>query len=85
VLLMAEQRQRVSEAHTARSLSFIKDLSIRIDREPVETVTMSVARHQLSVYDAAYMELALRQILPLASLDGSLIKAARTEGVTVFK
>lgn len=53
VLLMAERRQRVSEAQTARSLSYIKELNIRIDREPVETMTMSVARnHKLSAYDS---------------------------------
>ena len=86
VLLMAERRQRVSDAQTARSLSYISEFNIRIDREPVETMTMCVARHpKLSVYDAPYLKLELRQILPLATLDGSLIKAARTEGVALFE
>ncbi len=43
---------------------------------------MSLARlHRLSVYDAAYLELALRQECPLATLDGDLIKATKAEKV----
>ncbi len=85
VLLMAERKGRVSEAQTARSISFIKELAIRIDRDPVDTLTMSLARHhQLTIYDAAYLELAVRQVLPLATLDGALAQAARAEGVALI-
>ena len=85
MLLIAERKVRLSEAQTARSLSFIKELNIRIDREPVETLTMSLARHhRLTVYDAAYLELAVRQVLPLATLDRDLNKAARAEGVALI-
>ena len=41
-------------------------------------------RHNLSAYDAAFLELATRQALPLASLDAGLLKAAKKAGVTVF-
>jgi predicted nucleic acid-binding protein len=41
-------------------------------------------RHRLTVYDAAYLELALREHLPLATLDASLAAAARQEGVTIL-
>lgn len=37
--------------------------------------------YRLSVYDAAYLELALRRDLPLATLDGALLQAARISGV----
>lgn len=41
--------------------------------------------HALSGYDAAYLELAIRQRLPLATLDEDLQKAARTAGVELFQ
>lgn len=41
-------------------------------------------RHGLTAYDAAYLELALREGLPLATLDNELKKAARAEGVRLF-
>lgn len=43
---------------------------------------MSLDRHhRLTVYDAAYLQLAVRQVLPLATLDRDLTRAARAEGV----
>ncbi len=41
------------------------------------------ARYRLTAYDAAYLDLALRLGLPLATLDADLKKAAQAEGVTV--
>ena len=40
--------------------------------------------HGLTIYDAAYLELALRLAVPLASIDKALIRAAETEGVQVL-
>ena len=46
---------------------------------------MTLARHRrLTVYDAAYLELALRHAVPLATLDQALANAARAEGVAVI-
>jgi hypothetical protein len=46
---------------------------------------MALARkHRLTVYDAGYLELALRQDLPLATLDADLIDAARAEAVPLI-
>jgi predicted nucleic acid-binding protein len=42
-------------------------------------------RHGLTVYDAAYLDLALREGLPLASLDNALCKAAENSGVAMFQ
>jgi predicted nucleic acid-binding protein len=38
-------------------------------------------RHRLTVYDAAYLELAQREVAPLATLDDALTRAAKAEGV----
>ncbi|MBL8291700.1 MAG: type II toxin-antitoxin system VapC family toxin [Bryobacterales bacterium] len=42
-------------------------------------------RHGLTVYDAAYLDLALRAGLPLASLDNALCNAARRCGVGLIQ
>jgi predicted nucleic acid-binding protein len=41
-------------------------------------------RHKLTAYDAAYLELALREGLALATLDAALIQAAKAEGVELI-
>ena len=82
VLWMAERRKRLSNFQTTRSLNFIGKLAIQTHRQPDENLTMSLARrHKLSFYDASYLELAQRQVLPLATLDSELVRAARAEKV----
>ncbi len=82
VLLMAERRKRISEAHVARFLKYLSELPIEVDRDPNEGLVLSLARtHRLSVYDAVYLELAQRKALPLATLDMALINAARAEKI----
>jgi len=66
------------------ALAEFSQTSVAIDREPDETVIIDLARrHRLTVYDAAYLELALRERLDLATLDSTLAEAARREGVAV--
>jgi len=82
VLLTAERRGRITEAQTTSLLVSVGELVIKVDREPDERMVLSLARaHRLSVYDAAYLELAKRQGLALATLDNALISAARAEKV----
>ncbi len=83
-LVVNERRGRVTEQRTAFFLENIAQFPITIDRSPDETVVMSLPRrHRLTVYDAAYLELALRKRLDLATLDVSLAAAARLEGIRV--
>jgi predicted nucleic acid-binding protein len=85
IFITNERRGRIDAGKTSRALSLLGGLPIRMDHEPDETALMTLARtHQLTAYDAAYLELALRQNLPLATLDGDLTRAARAEGVTVI-
>jgi predicted nucleic acid-binding protein len=85
VLIVNERRGRLSEQRTLRALRDLSGLDITIDRSPNEALIMALARrHRLTVYDAAYLELALREHLPLATLDASLAAAARQEGVTIL-
>ena len=47
-------------------------------------IVQLAGNHQLTAYDAAYLELAIRRALPLACLDGKLKTAAATAGVVLF-
>jgi predicted nucleic acid-binding protein len=83
-LVQGERRGRFTELWTARFLRDISRLGITIDRAPGETGVLTLARrHRLTVYDAAYLELALREGLPMATLDEALAGAARAEGVSL--
>jgi predicted nucleic acid-binding protein len=88
-LLVGERRRRITPAETARFLTILGGFPIRVDDEAVAHAwadTMHLARAQnLSCYDAAYLELAIRRGLPLASLDGKLKTAAEAVGVPLFE
>jgi predicted nucleic acid-binding protein len=81
ILVVNERRKRITESDSAFFLRNLAGLRVRIDREPEESVILRLARtHGLSVYDASYLELALREAIPLATLDAQLTTAARAEG-----
>ena len=85
VLVLGERRGRLQQRETAGFLRSISHFAIAIDTSPDETALMSLARkRRLTVYDAAYLELALRERLPLATLDRALAEAARAEGVALL-
>jgi predicted nucleic acid-binding protein len=82
ILIVNERRRRITESETVAFLRDLSRLRIRIDRGPQEAGVLRLARlHRLSVYDAAYLEVAQRERLPIATLDKMLSAAARTEGV----
>ena len=85
VLLIGERRKRSTQAQAARLLKTLEGLPITVDDETnlhAWNTTLSLARaHQLTAYDAAYLELAMRRDLPLASLDDELNAAAQAVGV----
>jgi predicted nucleic acid-binding protein len=84
-LVANERRGRLGEADTAAFLRNLARLPITVDRSPDETALLALARrHGVTVHDAAYLELARREGLPLASLDGDLRKAALAAGVPLL-
>ena len=87
-LLMAERRKRVDARQQHRLAGFLRALPILLDAETADqawTATVRLAeRQRLSVYDAAYLELAQRRELPLATLYPDLIKAANALGMTLL-
>jgi predicted nucleic acid-binding protein len=85
LLLVNERRGRLDAAGTADFLADLKGLPVRTDREPDSGTTLGLARaHRLTFYDAAYLELALRRDVPLATLDRRLAAAARTAAVRLL-
>jgi predicted nucleic acid-binding protein len=88
VLIQAERRGRITAAAIRTFLGLLESLPIRIDPASTACVwndTLALARaHQLTAYDAAYLELAMRLGLPLASRDQALQAAARIEGVPLL-
>jgi predicted nucleic acid-binding protein len=81
-LLMAIRRGRVTGEKVRRFIEDLKGLALRIE-PPLSPmfwpgVLETAEQHRLTAYDAAYLELARRTGLPLATLDGDLQTAAAT-------
>ena len=82
MLIVNERRGRLDAAKTACVLRLLRGLPVGIDADVEEEALLQLARrHRLTVYDAAYLELAVRQGHPLATLDAALSIAARAESV----
>jgi predicted nucleic acid-binding protein len=88
VLIVAERKNRISHIDAAQFVGALQRLRIEIDGLNLLdglTTIMDLARvHQLSVYDACYLELARRRSLPLATLDDRLRQAANAAQVPLF-
>jgi predicted nucleic acid-binding protein len=87
-LRMAERRKRISPDRRQDHNKFLKNLPVILDPDTAvqgwaDTMLLSV-RYDLTLYDTAYLELALRRELPLATLDADLRKAAKKAGVEVW-
>ena len=86
-LAVAERRKRTTWAKITRFLQRVNGFPISIaanDGARVFDQVLSTARQlHLAVYDAAYIELALREALPLATLDAVLKHAAERSGIKI--
>ena len=86
-LLSAERRRRVTVAQTQQFLQRLDGFALSTDAaapsQTFERVLPLARQHRLTVYGAAYLELALRHGIPLATLDAALKKAAAAAGVTL--
>ena len=87
-LIVLVRRRKLAEDERQAGLGWLRGLRVRLDHE-MTTLAFSrlselAAAHQLSVYDAAYLELAQRRRLALGCKDGPLRAAARRAGVTLW-
>ncbi len=87
-LAMAERRGRLTTLARHEKISFLQALPISLDHETAAqawtTTTRLAERYRLTLYDAAYLELAQRLNLPLATLDKELREAARALGLPLL-
>lgn len=88
VLVVSERRGRCTQADESAWVGFLAGLPIAVDAETehrARSDTIALARqHALSAYDTAYLELAVRENVPLVSLDKPLVAAAKAIGVPRF-
>lgn len=87
-VLVGERRQRLTRADAERFVAALASMRVSFDMDSLYGRlgnSLSLARdHQLSLYDATYLELAIRLGLPLATLDTRLRDAATRAGVPLL-
>jgi len=81
-------RKRITPEKAAGFLGLLPDFDFRIAEGPAITdlrrLNAIAEQYQLTAYDTAYLDLAKRLALPIATLDDDLMKAALAEGVAVL-
>jgi predicted nucleic acid-binding protein len=87
-LVTAQRRKRLTDREAERLFKVLEALPIEFDSaspEHVAPAVFALARKLgLTAYDAAYLELAKRRALPLATLDSALAEGARKVGIPVL-
>lgn len=88
VLAMAERRRRISASRSDEFVQLLRFLEIEVDDDvsgrAFDHLLPLCRAHKLTSYDAAYLDLAVRRRLPLASLDEDLRAAAEELGVSLL-
>ncbi len=88
VIAKCQRLGKITQAQASAFVALLEGLGIAIDTSTSQRAlhdTLDLARQfRLSAYDAAYLELALREQLPLATLDDALQNAAREAGVALI-
>jgi predicted nucleic acid-binding protein len=85
-VLMALRRARISKSDAEQFLVSLTELNVRFAEPASYDEVFSLAEeHGLTVYDAAYLGVAMQEGLPLASLDAQLVRAAQEVGVQLFQ
>jgi len=87
VLLVAERKKRLSEADSVRFVTLLTQLPIVIEQDQPERMMKEIMalarRHNLSSYDASYLDLSMRMDIPIATLDNNLRAAAQRSQVSI--
>lgn len=88
VLVFAERKGRIDAPKVAEFIALIEKLNVEVDTEAPQRAfshLLPLCRtHQLTSYDAMYLDLALRRRLPLGTLDEPLRKAAKKLGIKLL-
>jgi len=88
VLALSERKGRIGAGKVAEFIAVVEALDVEVDNEAPQrafSYLLPLCRtHQLTSYDAIYLDLAVRRQLPLATLDEPLRKAAKKLGVKLL-
>ena len=88
VLLRQHRQRRGDDGVFDRQVEMLKGLPLEIDQQTLAGIFSKLLplarRHRLSLFDAAYLELAIRLSQPLATFDAALVRAAKAESVTIL-
>jgi len=88
VLVVAERRKRMTKADSVRFQELLRELPVQVEYATEQRIfgeNLDLAREQnLSTYDAAYLDLAMRAGCPIATLDNALKEAAKRCGVALY-
>jgi len=89
-LVVAYRRRRITSADERAFLAALSHLRIDVEQPPspltvIRDATAAAVRYGLTAYDAAYVDLAAREGLRLATLDAPMRQAAEQSGVAVFQ
>ena len=89
LLLSSERHRRITQAESQAYLALLQRLPISTDVSAAERGRLDIfhlaREHGLTVFDATYLDLAMRRQLPLATLDHDLQRAARATGVSLIQ
>jgi predicted nucleic acid-binding protein len=87
-LFVGERRKRIQQPEVRRFVELLKALTILEDGQPFADTVSNILplsrEYELSAYDAAYLDVAVRHGAPLATLDSALQKAGRAAGIKNF-
>jgi predicted nucleic acid-binding protein len=88
-VLMAERRKQVKQPEIRRFVELLDALTVIMDSlsvtESVSNILPIAREYGLSAYDAAYLDVAVRHAVPLATLDSALQKGGRKAGIEILK
>lgn len=88
-LVVGERRKRIRQPEVRRFVELLNGLSIIEDGQPfadtVSNVLPLAREYDLSAYDAAYLDVAVRHEIPLVTLDATLHTACTSAGIKIFK
>ena len=85
-VLMGLRRKRITKVDAESFLDYLWRLPIRLhDPESYGDVFQLAERYGLTVYDAAYLDLAMRSGVPLATQDAALSRSAGQSGIAIFQ
>jgi predicted nucleic acid-binding protein len=85
-VLMGLRRKRITQDHAKAFLEMVESLPVQLtDPVSYDDIFALADRYGLTVYDAAYLDLAIRENLPIASLDAALLRAGTQCGIPTFQ